>query len=78
MLYKINDKFYIKVNGYFVEVVKEVGPNNDIILKPTENKIEYSRNIAYEIAKMDDMEDPKKVEIKPTKQSKYNMSNRFN
>lgn len=78
MLYKIDNKFYIKANGYFVEVVKEVGPNNDIILKPTDNKIEYSRNIHYEVAKIEDMEVPKKNEEKPAKQSKYNMSSRFN
>ena len=78
MLYKINNKFYIKVSGYFVEVVKEVGPDNNIILKPTDNKIEYSRNIAYDVAKIEDMEEPKKIEAKTTKQSKYNMSDRFN
>jgi len=78
MLYKIENKFYIRANGYFVEVVKEVGPDNNIILKPTDNKIECSRLIQYEVAKIEDMELPKKHEEKSAKQSKYNMSSRFN
>lgn len=46
MLYKIDSDFYIKVSGYFVKV-ELVYTDNDISLKPTDEKIECNKNIAY-------------------------------
>lgn len=86
MLYKIENKFYVKVGGYFVEVVKAVGPDNNIILKPTDNKIEYNQSIKYEVAKKEDMAEPQKTNLEPRKKreerpvrhSRYNISDRYN
>lgn len=46
MLYKIKNDFYIKVSGYFVKV-DLVYTDNDISLKPTDEKIECNNKIAY-------------------------------
>ena len=46
MLYKISNKYYVKVGKDFVEV-ELVYSNNDISLKPTNNKIENDGNVKY-------------------------------
>lgn len=43
MLYKYNDKYYIKVEQYYVEV-ELVFKNNDVDLKPTYKKIQIDKN----------------------------------
>lgn len=47
MLYKIKNKYYVKVGKDFTEV-ELVFKDNDVDLKPTQNIIENNGNIAYE------------------------------
>lgn len=47
MLYEIDNKYYVKVGKYFVEVTLVYG-ENDVDLKPTKNKLENNGNIKYE------------------------------
>lgn len=46
MLYKIDNDFYIKVGGYFVKV-EFVYNDNDVDIKPTNDKFECTKNIRY-------------------------------
>lgn len=46
MLYKIENKYYVKVSNYFVEV-ELIFKDNDVDLKPTKNKLEINKYIKY-------------------------------
>jgi hypothetical protein len=47
MIYKIDNKYYVKVGKDFTEV-ELVFKDNDVDLKPTQNKLENNGNIPYE------------------------------
>lgn len=47
MIYKIDNKFYVKVSGQFVEL-ELVYKNNDVSLKPTTNKIDNKPELKVE------------------------------
>lgn len=47
MIYKIDNKFYVKVSGQFVEI-ELVYENNDVSLKPTTNKINNGPELKVE------------------------------
>lgn len=47
MIYRIDNKFYVKVSGQFVEL-ELVYENNDVSLKPTTNKINNSPELKVE------------------------------
>lgn len=53
MLYKINNKYYIKRTSCFVEVDFDV-TENDVILKPTTNKITINKEVSYDVLSYDD------------------------
>lgn len=46
MLYKILDKYYVKVGHYFIEVDFIYG-DDEIAIKPTERKIEITNDLQY-------------------------------
>ena len=46
MIYKSNDKYYIKVSGYLIEVIPFMN-GYDLDFKTTENKIEITPNVLY-------------------------------
>lgn len=52
MIYKSNDKYYIKLSGYLVEVLPFL---NDGVLdfKPTENSIEITADVSYKSVNLD-------------------------
>lgn len=47
MLYKIDEKYYVRVGKDFTEV-ELVFENNDVDLKPTQNILEDNGNVFYE------------------------------
>lgn len=47
MIYKIEDKYYVRVGKDFTEV-ELVFNDNDVDLKPTQNILENNGNIKYE------------------------------
>lgn len=63
MLYKINNKYYIKRTSCFVEVEFDV-TENDVILKPTTNKITINNNVSYDVISYDDLKKEKLSEKK--------------
>ena len=46
MIYKSNDKYYIKVSGYLIEVIPFMN-GDDLDFKTTENKIEITPTVLY-------------------------------
>lgn len=72
MLYKIDDKIYVKTSGYYIEV-EVVYNNGEIGLKPTANKIECNPNIKFEYTNIQEVENSfksKKNKYKQTEKSK--------
>ena len=47
MIYKIEDKYYVRVGKDFTEV-ELVYKDNDVDLKPTQNILENNGNLVYE------------------------------
>lgn len=47
MIYKINNKYYVKVGKDFTEV-ELVFEDNDVDLKPTQNILENNGNVVFE------------------------------
>lgn len=47
MIYKIDNKYYVRVGKDFTEV-ELVFKDNDVDLKPTQNIIENNGNVSYE------------------------------
>lgn len=46
MLYEINNKYYIKVGGFYKEVIIDV-VRDELVIKPTKSKIEISEVSNY-------------------------------
>ncbi len=65
MLYKINEKFYVKCAGYYVEVEPTYN-NGNFGLKPTNNKIECNIHIKSTEVSIKDIENSFK-----SKRNKY-------
>lgn len=63
MLYKINNKYYIKRTSCFVEVEFDV-TENDVILKPTNNKISINKEMSYDVVSYDNFKKEKLSEKK--------------
>lgn len=81
MLYKIDNDFYIKVSGYFVKV-ELVYTDNDISLKPTDEKIECNKNIAYNEVNFLSIKDEllakhEKAEKKPEKVEEFKFNKKY-
>lgn len=47
MIYKYEDKYYVKVEQYYVEV-ELIFENDDVDLRPTYEKLEDDKNIKFE------------------------------
>lgn len=58
MLYLINSKYYIKRTSCFVEVEFDV-TENDVILKPTTNKVKITNEVSYDVMSYDDFKKEK-------------------
>lgn len=54
MIYKLNDKFYVKVSGYLIEVIPLL-KNNDLTFDITQNKIEITPDLDYRFVAVDDI-----------------------
>lgn len=73
MLYRINNKHYIDRPGYYIEVSASLDNNKNVVLKPTNNKVEKDSQLkAYETT----LEEIKKTLLKNDKN--FNNSNKFN
>ena len=46
MIYKSNNKYYVKISGYLIEVIPFLN-NGELDFKTTENKIEITADVAY-------------------------------
>lgn len=68
MIYKIDNKLYVKVSGQFVEL-ELVYKNNDVSLKPTTNKIDNKPELKVEELNF--------MSIKPQLLKKHNEKNVF-
>lgn len=56
MIYKSNDKYYVKVSGYLIEV-KPLLKGDELDFETTQNKIEITSSVAYRAVKIDDIKD---------------------
>ena len=56
MVYKLNDKYYIKVSGYLIEVIPSLN-NDELDFKPTQNKIEITSSVSYKSVRLDEVKD---------------------
>lgn len=73
MIYKLNNKYYIKVSGYLIEVIP-VLTDGVLDFKTTQNKIEITQNLLYKSVSNDEIKNELEVketneefEIKPKK-----------
>lgn len=48
MIYKIKNNFYVKVGNKFAKVNVKLN-NDDIILEPTKEKIEITKDLKYDV-----------------------------
>ena len=75
MIYKLNDKYYVKISGYLIEVIPFL-KNDEVDFKTTQNKIEIKSDLVYKSIKIDDIKNElnkvtfnKNIELKPKKLS---------
>ena len=54
MIYQSNDKYYVKVSGYLIEV-KPFLKDDEIDFETTQNKIEITSNVSYKAIKIDEI-----------------------
>ena len=54
MIYTLNDKYYIKVSGYLIEVIPFIN-NGELDFKTTENKIEINQDLSYKSIKIEEI-----------------------
>lgn len=52
MFGKIDNKYYVKVSNFFHEVIPEI-TKDDVILKPTNNRVEITPSLEYIEMNMD-------------------------
>ena len=52
MIYKLNNKYYIKLSGYLIEV-KPLLKNGNLDFETTQNKIEITSNLLYKSVSID-------------------------
>lgn len=52
MIYKINNKYYVKTNMHYVEIVFVENESGEVILTPTQNFISLEQN-AFEVVVTD-------------------------
>lgn len=74
MFGKIDNKYYVKVSNFFHEVIPEI-TKDDVILKPTSNRVEITPSLKYIETNMDSIKkeilsgkkEEEKVELKKEK-----------
>lgn len=74
MFGKIDNKYYVKVSNFFHEVIPEI-TKDDVILKPTNNRVEITPSLEYTEMNMDGIKkeilsgkkEEEKVELKKEK-----------
>lgn len=74
MFGKIDNKYYVKVSNFFHEVIPEI-TKDDVILKPTSNRVEITPSLKYIEIDMDSIKkeilsgkkEEEKVELKKEK-----------
>ena len=71
MIYQINNKYYIRVAPSIYTEISFILKNDDVIIKPTSNKIEV--NSGAEIKQLDFQKE--KVKIKQNLQEENNIEN---
>ena len=54
MIYKLNDKYYVKISGYLIEVIPFIN-NGNLDFKTTQNQIEITQDLLYKSISIDNI-----------------------
>lgn len=71
MIYTLNDKYYLKISGYLVEVIPSI-VNGELDFKPTQNKIEITSNLYYQSVNKDEVKTKLEHKVDEVKLKKSN------